>query len=384
MTEKLIQSSEAPEETYFSEREEDDGDSDTSCGTLKARNRPDWMGDMGPKFMDAKVGEVYWPGTHNSGAYCEKFDFSRVVDNHWLRFAGTYLLQCAGPTCRQFASDWSRTQVLNVQQQLEHGVRYLDLRISKCVRDGRYYIVHSFCGPKFEDVLEEIVSFIGAHNEECLLLEVTPVSDVDHAEVHALVERKLGGFALKRECDSYYRSPMTLTVAYLMEKGRIVVLYKLPAMYGNTESVLCFWDSRSIHAPFIRSLNPTIKELYQLERFTHFIEKYHKPDKKRHKSIFHFMYALTPSFGEIVKSFPLECFQSNSSASRSLQDCAERFNPKLGQFMEKIAHKVELEQCQDLGMIVSADYVEESDLMQQMLSLNTSKFRSAHFLSLDD
>lgn len=153
MSEKLMPAAVSPDEhyvAYFSDRDEEEGT--TSCGTAQANSRPDWMSEVGAKFMAAKVGEVVWPGTHDSGAHCEEFDFSKVVHDHWLRYIGTHLLRWLGRGSKQLASDWSRTQALSIRQQLEHGVRYIDLRVSKCVQDNEYYIVHSFCGPLLRDI----------------------------------------------------------------------------------------------------------------------------------------------------------------------------------------------------------------------------------------
>lgn len=383
MSERLIPTAQSavssgePYVAYFSDRDEEEGPT-TSCGTEEASNRPDWMREMGPKFMDAKVGEVVWPGTHDSGAHCEEFDFSKVVDDHWLRYIGTHMLSCLGHSFKQFASDWSRTQSLSVRRQLDHGVRYIDLRLSKCVRDNEYYVVHSFCGPALRDVMNEIHDFFSEHQGECLLLEVTPVCEVDHVELHSMFERKLGKFLLKRERESHQISPISLTLSHLVEKGRIVLFYKLPAMHAQPENLLCFWDGRCIHAPFVMSLDLSVKESYQLEKFTDFSSRYHQATKHRH--LFHFMYALTPTLSQILRSADV-CKYLVSSDQRnrlcSLQECAQSINPKLGKFVERIKHHVVSEQCQDIGMIVSVDYVEESDLLNQVIAINVSKFRSS-------
>lgn len=376
MAETDISPVDEPYVAYFSDKDEEEGPT-TSCGTVEAKNRPDWMGDMGPKLRTAKVGEVVWPGTHDSGANCELFDFSKVVHDHWLRYIGTHLLRCSGRSFKQFASDWSQAQALSIQQQLEHGVRYIDLRVSKCMQDDDYYIVHTFCGPPLMDVLSEIHSFVSDHKGECLLVEVTPIYGVDHIELHTLFERKLGGFLLKRERESYQISPMSLTLSHLMEKGRIVVLYKFPTMYGYTENTLCFWESRCIHAPFVMTLDPSVKEGYQLENFTNFSSKYHQVASKKHRSLFHFMYSLTPTLGQILKSAPISRYfvsGEHTTNLRSLQECAQTMNPKLRKFVERIKRHVEAEQSSDIGMIVSVDFVEESDLVDQVLSLNDRKF----------
>ena len=374
-----------PYVAYFSDKEEEEEEGGSAtCGTEEVSYRPDWMKEMGARLMNAKVGEVIWPGTHDSGAHCEQFDFSKVVHTHWLRFIGTYMIRYLGQGPKQFASDWSRAQGLNIRQQLKHGVRFLDLRVSKCRQDSRYYMVHTFCGPPLKDVLVEIHDFLTEHRGECVLVSVVPVCDVDHIELHGVFERHLGEFLLKRERESYQISPLSLTLSHLTEKGRLVVFYKLPAMFGYMENVPCFWDSRSIHAPFVQSLDPTTKETHQLENFTTFSQNYHKPADRRHKHLFHFMYALIPTLGQILKSadvFKYLISPESRSKLRSLQECAQVLNPKLGRFVERVERHAVSEQCQDMGVILSVDFVEESDLIQLVISLNQSRFKNSQILS---
>lgn len=364
---------------YNSDREFEDGPS-TSCGTAQmTSNSPDWMAEMGPKMVAAKVGEVVWPGTHDSGAYCEEFDFNKVVDDHWLRYVGVHLLRCLGPRNRQFASDWARTQSLSIRQQLEHGVRYIDLRISKCSSDNQYYIVHSFCGPALRGILNDIQEFFSAHPQECLLMSIQPVFGVDHNELHNIIERKLGGLLLKREPDSYPKiSPISLTISHLLSKGRIVVFYKLFTIAFGSD-IPCFWNYEHLYSPFIMSLDPLVKENFQLERFTEFASRYHRSAKEKYKRIFHFMYALTPTLCEILKSSDIAKYlvsPQTRTKFRSLQDCAQTMNPRLCKFMERIKNHVVSEGCQDMGMIVSIDFVEESDLVQRVIALNIEKFKT--------
>ncbi len=351
----------------------------TSCGTeVNTMDKPDWMKEMGPRFANAKVGEIVWPGTHDSGAYCEEFDFTRVVHPHWSRYVGTHLLNCFCRSVKQFVCDWSRAQALSVGQQLKHGVRYIDLRISKCTKDGNHYIVHTFCGPELDEVLQDIADFLSEHDRECVLIEVDPVSEIDHVELHDIFERKLDNYLLRREHGSRLVSPITLTLSHLIEKGRVVVLYRLPALYGFMNRVLCFWDFRCLHAPFVMSINPQTKESYQLEEFTKFSSLSHGVHEKKHNYIFHFMYALTPSLGDIVKSSSIvKYFSDDEGDPANLQGCAQILNPNLPKFMSRIKDHIESEQCHDMGMIISVDFVEESQLLSQVIDLNTHKFKSS-------
>ena len=335
-------------------------------------NWPSWMSYMGSNFFRMKVSEVIWPGTHDSGAYCQEFNYEKVVHHKPLRKVGTHLLNALGPTVNKVASKWSQTQSLSIKEQLEHGARYLDLRISRCLEDGCYYIVHSFCGPNIEEVFRQISEFMSQHPEECLLLEVDPVSHVDHEELHALFHKRLQLLLLKREDNSLAVSPMSLTLSHLIKNGRIIVLYRFPAQVGFTSDMHWFWDNRYIYAPFVMSLDPSIKESYQLQQFIHFCLNYHKDVKRKHQNLFHFFYALTPHFSDIVKSVLPRNWRTREDPG-NLQECSKQINPRIAQFMDEIKKCIESEDCTDMGLIFSVDFIGDSNLMNHIIELNQQR-----------
>ena len=362
----------AKEDDYGAYLSDQENQPSTSCGVETGSSWPYWMSKMGPKYFRLKLGEVIWPGTHDSGAYCQEFDYSKVVHHDTLRKVGTHLLYCLGPVASGVASKWSQTQSLSIKEQLEHGARYLDLRISRCLEDGCYYIVHSFCGPNIEEVFRQISEFMSQHPQECLLLEVDPVSHVDCGELHTLFDRRLGPFLLKRENSSLAVSPMSLTLSHLVQKGRIVVLYKFPAQIGSTSSLHSFWDNGCIYAPFVMSLDPAIKEGHQLEQFLHFSSNYHQDVDRKHHYLFHFMYALTPHFSDIVKSVLPRNWRTREDPG-NLQECSKQINPRIAQFMVEIKKCIESEDCTDMGLIFSVDFIGDSNLMNHIIELNQQR-----------
>ncbi len=351
------------------ERYESDPENN-SCGVGRIMNQADWMSRMGGEFFSYKVGEVVWPGTHDSGAYCQDFDYEKVVHHDKVRHVATKLFNCLGPTISRVASKWSQTQTMNIKDQLEHGVRYLDLRVSRCLEDDFYYIVHSFCGPSLEDVLSQIVAFMNYYPKECLLLEIDPVSHVDHSQLYSLITRRLDKLLLKR--DHGCNSPMGLPLSRLQDNGRIVVLYKepTPLVHSFWESMPYYWDNKCIHAPFVMSVDPEEKERYQLDKFSHFCCGSHRNQK--HEKLFHFMYALTPTLFEIVKgSLWPSAFMADTDPV-DLQDCAKKTHTRINDYFGDIKRMIR--GCRDVGLIFSVDFVENSVLMGHIISLNESKF----------
>ena len=335
---------------------------------VREPHNPNWMSSL-VELNDASLGEIVWPGTHDSGAHCEDFDYSRVVSDDRLRSWGTYILNRIGHTPRRFVGKWSRTQNLSIFEQLEHGTRFLDLRVSKCPSDGLYYIVHSFCGPSLECVLQEIVRFMSQNIKECLLIEVVPCSFVNHGELYRLIERILDRLMLRREPYGN-SSPFSLKLSHLLEKGRIIVFYKLS---DHMERPPPFWDSNFLYAPFIMSMEPEEKESFQLDHFTDFkcTAAVTNATPESSSRMFHFMYALTPRLSEITCSLftPRHSDYVNPS---SLEACAQKINPRLRSFLETIKKS---SSNNSGGLIVTIDFIEQSELVQLVIQMNQERLR---------
>lgn len=78
-------------------------------------------------------------------------------------------------SCRPFSAA-GRTQNLSVGQQLEVGVRYLDVRVATASAGGDHLSIWHGCleGGNFEDVLEEVSHFVQNHTKEVIILELVP------------------------------------------------------------------------------------------------------------------------------------------------------------------------------------------------------------------
>jgi hypothetical protein len=102
----------------------------TSLVTDRAR----WMEQRLPQLKDKTLKQLVLPASHDSGMYLN----------------GLAVL--------------AKTQDLSIYGQLANGIRYFDLRLKWS--DGAFYIVHGVIqGPLFQDVLNDIRTFLKDHNE---------------------------------------------------------------------------------------------------------------------------------------------------------------------------------------------------------------------------
>ncbi|KAH9399627.1 transmembrane protein 35, partial [Tyrophagus putrescentiae] len=98
------------------------------------------------------------PGSHDSGAYKLFPKLGFAVDRPDLR--GSWFLNAFHFITYPLVARYSITQRLNVYQQLNAGIRYLDIRIALRPEDNQFYICHNFYGPKLEEILKQMRAYL--------------------------------------------------------------------------------------------------------------------------------------------------------------------------------------------------------------------------------
>ncbi|HTQ16801.1 phosphatidylinositol-specific phospholipase C [Mycobacterium sp.] len=166
---------------------------------------PRWMARLAD---DAPLSGITIPGTHDSGA----------------RFGGV------APVVDFVTALWVQCQNWTVTQQLNAGVRFLDVRCH-AEPDGTLRIHHMFVDEQLSltDVLRECVAFLAANPTEALLMRVQQeASTMPEPQFVAAFERHV------READAddrIYRAPAIPQLRLV--RGRIVLMpNKLPSLGG--------------------------------------------------------------------------------------------------------------------------------------------------------
>lgn len=126
-----------------------DGDGDLLAVSEPMRSHPDWMSSMKADIRDRKLRELCIPGTHDSGTY---------------------------DPVSPFGAPWVQTQDQSISQQLEDGIRFLDVRIgyypdTEEKYSEAFWLVHGDWSTwvELEEFLDEVGSFLHDHDEILLL-----------------------------------------------------------------------------------------------------------------------------------------------------------------------------------------------------------------------
>lgn len=113
--------------------------------------RADWMAAPGVQALC--LHELLIPGTHDSTTYQFKDFVPDVVGK------------------------WAKAQTLTIQQQLEGGIRYLDIRVTKS--GGDFYGTHKYPTVRLDDVYRAVKDFLVAHPHEKVIINTAWEGDGD-------------------------------------------------------------------------------------------------------------------------------------------------------------------------------------------------------------
>jgi hypothetical protein len=244
-----------------------------------------------------------------------------------------------GDTGKSVLKEWSVTQSLTFRQQLEHGVRYFDLRVATRKDKSGTHFLHSLYGMSVETGLNEIKSFMEQHPREIILLDFNHFYEMDAHNHEILIDLITEKFRAKL-CPHLDMDSVTLEMMW--ESGlQVIVLYQNQVVKDN----MMFWPSVSIIAPWANTTGA--------HDLITFLEQSYKAN--RSPSQFHVVQGiLTPGAGTIMAHL-------NSSLHNV--------------FADKVAPRVVMwlkDKCAGLqGInICFIDFVEKADFIPTVLSLN--------------
>lgn len=196
----------------------------------------DWM-SLTPGLSAQSLSRIFVPGTHDSGAYELESVYSRPLDDAFAPDDNGNLMIRLG----QFVGVtelWSVTQERTIAEQLEDGMRYLDLRPCR-EKSGTIRICHGLYGPRMSDILDQIAAFAEAHPKEILVVQngaFAGFEGVDHSRLADMYASTLGRYLIDH--GSGVTPSSTLDEVWSQLPGRNIIV-----LYGHSNRPPTFWPT---------------------------------------------------------------------------------------------------------------------------------------------
>jgi len=164
-----------------------------SQASVQGVTTADWMSQVYAN-QDISLQNMIIPGTHDSGTH-------GITHASAISPDADPLYHLPNPIIPIFAAGWSKTQACTIAQQLEGGIRYLDLRLEW--HQGEVWIVHAMFSDTLDNVLQDIQAFAADHPREIVILDFQQLTAAAYYdETHAQVQAALGDYLLGSEWEA--------------------------------------------------------------------------------------------------------------------------------------------------------------------------------------
>lgn len=187
--------------------------------------------------------------------------------------------------------NWTKTQLLNITDQLNAGIRYFDFRIAPKTQSSDLYFVHGLYGLQIIEMVEEINKFLDINTQEVVFLDFQIFYNVNREQHQKLVEEmiKILGNKIIFYSDSIRLNDITLET--LSKNGQQVFIFYRPEDVRKHFPKL--WPSFMLPNPWANTMNSSI-----LKKFLTF------GLRERDENRFYVSQAiLTPSYSFVILNF---------------------------------------------------------------------------------
>ncbi|CAL1543088.1 unnamed protein product [Lymnaea stagnalis] len=306
-------------------------------------NTEDWMSMSPNSWHKIPLTELAIPGTHDSGTFHldRKGSISPDTNSPALKFVCS--IPCIGAIVKVVIQRWSKCQSLDIYQQLQAGIRYFDLRIAKPTDSDDVYLVHCLYGKKMSEVIETIATFLKEHPHEVVILHLNHFYGMSVKNHQQLIADLLSGFGSK-VCPRHDLRQTTLNLKKLWSNGQqVIIIYEDPAAICVKE----MFSYGSIESPWPNTPEKKICKEFLNKQFS-----------ERHNGIFFVCQGiLTPCASTVAKRL-----------LSSLERWIKPWTPELQSWVENSPKS-----CVQPLNIVIADFIEDGQLIQTIINVNTTK-----------
>ena len=181
-----------------------------------------WMTRLPQALKTVPIIHLAIPGSHNTMTYTiNRRNDVGPDEPRYIRALGRYCSLVSKP----IIFNWSITQHDDIKDQLNGGVRYLDLRVATKPADGDIYFLHGLYGSKIYQPLQQVAEWLSSHSNEIVILDFQhfySFSEMDHRRLVDTIFR-----TFHRKMCPLASSFNHITLQWLnLEKYQVFVIYR--------------------------------------------------------------------------------------------------------------------------------------------------------------
>ena len=304
-----------------------------------------WMAELAKDIRDTPLCRVGLPGTHDSGTYQFDKDMGASPDNDLTSTIQEKLGILGGVKDMILGNIFERLcqcQDMSIKDQLNMGVRYLDLRIVYHKESGKYYTCHGVYCADMKDIIDDINKFLSANPKEIVILDFNHLYDMEgqHNEFVNAMLATLGD----KVADRQQVKPNSKVSEFWKNGFQAVVLYCDKPTIKDYPGKL--WGPGNIQSPW-----PNVIETKELH------EKLKGKVKERDPNTFFVLQGILTPDVELIKKEILE------SGGASIKSIAVRCSPKVVDWVDE-------DWKQEPMNVVIVDFVQNCSMVPAIINYN--------------
>ena len=217
-------------------------------------NPSKWMEEYGEKhgLGEKPLSKVGLPGTHDSGTYRFEKDKGASPDSGLTKIEdildrGSVLGGLNDMILNTIFERLCRCQTLTIRQQLDKGIRYIDLRVGFHPESGTFLTCHGVFCVDVQEILDEIKDFLDENSKEIVIVEFKKLyglGEPQNTTLSKMIFKTLGDkLAIHDTC------PPNAPVQTYWDNGyQAVVLYQDGATVNKSKGRL--WPLQELDSPW--------------------------------------------------------------------------------------------------------------------------------------
>ncbi|VDK29394.1 unnamed protein product [Gongylonema pulchrum] len=190
------------------------------------------MSELPSATRDKPLMTLAIPGSHLSGSCSLKEDGEITPDQAWC-----VRVLNSNDMIRKAVYNWSRVQVLSIKQQLEAGVRFLDVRVAAI--NESFYVVHGLRAMEIRELFKRVDDFVSLHPKEVILIDINhfyEFHEQQHEKLLDMISTLFGDRLINRPATT--RTAMSYTLNKIWNgAGRVIVFYQPPLPSPDTTDI---------------------------------------------------------------------------------------------------------------------------------------------------
>ncbi|EFO14182.2 phosphatidylinositol-specific phospholipase C [Loa loa] len=190
----------------------------------------DWMSELPVAARDKPIMTLAIPGSHLSGTCSLKEDSEITPDQTWC-----VRVLDSNDMIRKAVYNWSKVQTMSIKQQLEAGIRFLDVQVAY-INEG-IYVVHGLRSMEIRDLFKRVDDFLSVHPKEIVLIDINhfyEFREQHHDKLLDMINNLFGDRLITRPAT--IRTAMNYTLNKIWSStGRVIIFYQppLPSLKAN-------------------------------------------------------------------------------------------------------------------------------------------------------